>query len=120
MANQIPRVRWLKNATLNVKLPSEDIIEMNFRSTSYMVSDKIIRYPDGYGDIYIGKAKRGKKQAVIEGIKLDDAIEVHGKIKIIDVQYTEKEEEKAPPKKERGKKERGKKKRGVRPPRTIS
>ena len=74
--NNEPRVRWLTNVALNVKKTDGDdvtTIEKVFKSGSYILIDKVVLNSDGYGDIHL----RGGEW-VIEGIRLEDAVEIHG------------------------------------------
>ena len=74
-----PRVRWLTNVVLNVKHLGEES-EQLFSSGSYTPIRKIIRDSDGYGDIYLMEVDG--EMPVIEGVKLDEGFELHGRIRI--------------------------------------
>ena len=77
-----PRIRWLTNVFLNVKNSKGKVKETLFPSGSYTNIKKIIREPDGYGDIYIA----GDKEEVIEGVQLEEGFELHGRIRIEEVE----------------------------------
>ena len=49
---------------------------------------KVVEYPDGYGDIYLGKEYIGNKQSIIEGIKLGEGYELHGHVQKESAEYS--------------------------------
>jgi len=73
-----PRIRWLTNVFLNVKDSEGKIKETLFPSGSYTNIKRIVREPDGYGNIYI----EGEGEEVIEGVQLEEGFELHGQIRI--------------------------------------
>ena len=80
--NPRPRIRWLVNASLDV-INSKGTFKRNFNAGSYMLVNKVVIYPDGYGDIYIGGDYVGETPTRIEGVQLRDGdgtllIECHG------------------------------------------
>ena len=77
-----PRVRWLTNVVLNIKEADGNIKEKLFKSGSYTAVSKIVQYPDGYGDMYLGDSYVGGTQSVIEGVRLGEGYEIHGQLDI--------------------------------------
>ncbi|SVC81898.1 uncharacterized protein METZ01_LOCUS334752 [marine metagenome] len=57
-----------------------EIEEVKFLSGFYTSVDKIVRFSDGYGDIYLKN-----NSGIIKDINLKDALEIHGKTKIEEV-----------------------------------
>ena len=72
MSNNIPRVRFLINALLNVKKWDGGKEERLFSSGSYYNVKKIHQYPDGYSDIFLSDG------GIIEGLKANEITEFHG------------------------------------------
>jgi len=91
MSSPRPRIRWLTNAFLNVTDPEGNQKETLFKSGSYTAVTSIVRYPDGYCNIYIDDYE-GENPYTIEGLKFDlkHGFELHGKLEIEDAEHVEK------------------------------
>jgi hypothetical protein len=83
-----PRVRFITNTELSITKANGEVVNQTFVFGKYYPVDKIVTYPDGYSDIHF------VTNSIAKGVKLSDAVELHGNVVIEDgVEYLEEMEE---------------------------